>query len=55
VLAQIVFYAFVYFSTFYQPAEHIRSSFHRLAAALLPLALMVMAGVSGALRETRRS
>ncbi len=52
VLGQFLVYAFVYFGTFLDPAQHVGSSFHRLAAALLPLALLAMAGVSGASRKS---
>ena len=38
VLSQFLVYAFIYFGTYLNPAEHVHSSFHRLAAALLPLA-----------------
>ena len=51
VVAQFLFYAFVYFGTFHDPSRHIESSFHRITAALLPLALLAMAAVSGPLRK----
>jgi hypothetical protein len=52
VLAQLLVFAFIYFATFLDPAKHIWSSFHRIAAALLPLALLVMAGIAGASRKS---
>lgn len=52
VLGQFLVYAFVYLGTFLDPGGHVESSFHRLAAALLPLALLAMAGVAGASRES---
>jgi hypothetical protein len=53
VVAQLLVYAFIYFGTFHDPAKHVESSFHRLAAALVPLVLLVMAGVSAELRKSR--
>jgi len=52
VLGQFLVYAFIYFGTYLNPAEHVHSSFHRLAAALLPLGLLAMAGVSAASRKS---
>ena len=52
VVSQVLVYVFVYFGTYLDPARHVHSSFHRLAAALLPLALLAMAGVSGAMRKS---
>ena len=48
VLGQLGFYAFVYFGTFMDPLEHVHASFHRLAAALAPLALLTAAAAAGA-------
>ncbi len=47
VLAQIVVYGVVYLGTFMDPLEHVHSSFHRLAGALAPLALLAVAAAAG--------
>ena len=52
VVSQFLAYAFIYFGTYLDPASHVHSSFHRLAAALLPLALLAMAGISAASRKS---
>lgn len=51
VLAQMIVYCLVYFASFLPPAEHIRSSFHRIATALAPL---VVAGVAIAIGRPRK-
>lgn len=52
VLAQLGVYAFVYLATYLDPAAHIDSSFLRIAAALVPLA--VIAGGVADVQEHRR-
>src|SRR6185436_6456814 len=52
VLGQFLVYAFIYLGTYLNPAEHVHSSFRRLTAALLPLGLLAMAGVSAASRKS---
>ena len=52
VLSQFLVYALIYFGTYLDPAQHVHSSFHRLAAALLPFAVLALAGVSGALERS---
>ena len=47
VLVQLAAYAGTYFATYLDPVEHIRSSFFRIAAALLPLALVAVSGGLG--------
>jgi hypothetical protein len=42
VLAQIAVYAVVYLGTFMDPLGHVDASFHRLAGALAPLALLAV-------------
>ena len=46
IAAQLLVYAFVYFGTFMDPTSHVETSFHRLAAALLPLAALTIAALS---------
>ena len=43
VLFQLGLYAAVYFLTYVSPADHIRSSFTRIAAALVPLGILTIA------------
>ncbi len=45
VCGQVLVYAFVYFFTYLNPQAHIRSSFYRLLAALVPLAAIGLAAV----------
>lgn len=52
VLLQLGFYAAVYFLTYVPPADHIRSSFTRIAAALVPLGILMIAAL-GARRQPR--
>ena len=52
VVSQFLVYAFIYLGTYLDPAGHVHSSLHRLGAALLPVALLAMAGVSGASRKS---
>ncbi len=52
VAAQLGFYVFVYFATYLDPVEHVESSFHRIAAALAPLAILsIVAALAGAARR----
>lgn len=51
VLGQLALYAFVYLGTFLDPVEHVQASFHRLAAALAPLAFLTVTAAAG--RVTR--
>ncbi len=53
VLGQFGFYAFVYLGTYLDPLEHVESSFHRLAAAVAPLALLAVAAAVAALLRPR--
>ncbi len=46
VLGQLALYAFVYLGTFMDPVEHAHASFHRLAAALAPLAFLTVAAAA---------
>ncbi len=48
IAAQLAVYASVYFFTYLDPADHIRSSFFRISAALLPAALIALAAADGA-------
>ena len=53
IAAQVAVYASVYFFTYLDPVAHIRSSFFRICAALLPAALIALAATDesgGALR-----
>jgi hypothetical protein len=43
VIGQAVFYCFTYFATYLNPLDHVRSSFHRIMAALLPIAIAATA------------
>jgi hypothetical protein len=43
VIGQCVFYGFTYFATYLNPLDHVRSSFHRIMAALLPIAVAATA------------
>ncbi len=45
VCGQVLVYAFVYLFTYLEPQAHIRSSFYRLLAALVPLAAIGLAAV----------
>lgn len=45
VLAQLGLYSAVYFFTYLNPADHVRSSFTRIAAALVPLGILAVAAV----------
>ncbi len=48
IAAQLAVYASVYFFTYLDPADHIRSSFFRISAALLPAALIALAAAEAA-------
>lgn len=48
IAAQLAVYASVYFFTYLDPADHIRSSFFRISAALLPAALIALAPAEAA-------
>jgi hypothetical protein len=52
IAAQIAVYASVYFFTYLDPADHIRSSFFRISAALLPAALIALAPAEAARLRT---
>jgi hypothetical protein len=52
VLAQILLYVLIYYSTFLDPIEHVRSSFVRIMGALAPLALVAIAGAFAPRAET---
>ncbi len=54
VIAQLLIYCGVYFASYIDPGEHIRSSFHRIASGLAPLAVVAIAiaiGDSSSRRE----
>jgi hypothetical protein len=53
VVGQTALYLFVYLGTYLDPAAHVRSSFFRLMAALLPLAAVAaaLAGTTGEISE----
>ncbi len=56
VATQLGFYVFVYFATYLDPVKHVESSFHRIAAALAPLAILtVVAGLADAVPARRPS
>ncbi len=45
VVVQLGLYAAVYFFTYLNPADHVRSSFTRIAAALVPLGILAVAAL----------
>jgi hypothetical protein len=45
IVAQLAAYVSVYFVTYLNPADHIRSSFFRITAALLPAAIIVLVAI----------
>lgn len=53
VMCQLITYAAVYFASYITPTDHIASSFHRIAAALSPIAIVsvAVAVVGGATRR----
>jgi hypothetical protein len=53
VLAQTSLYVLIYYSTFLDPIEHIRSSFVRIMGTLAPLAIVAIAGAVAPPAEIR--
>ena len=53
VTCQLSVYALIYLGTRLDPVEHIRSSFHRIASALAPLAILSAIAAFGATRRAR--
>jgi hypothetical protein len=55
VAAQLGFYVFVYLATYLDPVRHVESSFHRIAAALAPLAILSVVATLATAVPARRS